>query len=100
MTQVQHLWQGEWIDDAALGARLEGLGATLDALPERFPLDALLTAADRLAAALGRREPPYAELESLVRELGLTPNTIFGEHRGIDNLNRVPAAHTLDEIKS
>jgi nitrogenase molybdenum-iron protein beta chain len=32
------------------------------------------------------------ELETLVSELGLTPNIIFGEHRGIDNLNRVPQA--------
>jgi nitrogenase molybdenum-iron protein beta chain len=32
------------------------------------------------------------ELEILVRELGLTPNIIFGEHRGMDNLNRVPLA--------
>jgi nitrogenase molybdenum-iron protein beta chain len=32
------------------------------------------------------------ELENLIRELGLTPNIIFGEHRGIENLNRVPQA--------
>jgi nitrogenase molybdenum-iron protein beta chain len=32
------------------------------------------------------------ELENLVRELGLTPNSIFGEFRGIDNLNKVPYA--------
>ena len=32
------------------------------------------------------------ELEALVRELGLTPNTIFGEYRGLDNINLVPAA--------
>ncbi|MDR1524936.1 MAG: hydrogenase [Tannerella sp.] len=32
------------------------------------------------------------ELENLVRELGLTPNVIFGEYRGIENLNRVPLA--------
>jgi nitrogenase molybdenum-iron protein beta chain len=32
------------------------------------------------------------ELEALVSELGLTPNTIFGEYRGIDNINRVPQA--------
>jgi nitrogenase molybdenum-iron protein beta chain len=32
------------------------------------------------------------ELESLVRELGLTPNIIFGEHRGMENLDRVPQA--------
>lgn len=32
------------------------------------------------------------ELEGLLVELGLTPNTIFGEHRGIANIDRVPAA--------
>lgn len=32
------------------------------------------------------------ELENLVRELGLTPNIIFGEHRGISNLNKAPLA--------
>jgi nitrogenase molybdenum-iron protein beta chain len=32
------------------------------------------------------------EIENLVRELGLTPNSIFGEFRGIDNVNLVPRA--------
>jgi nitrogenase molybdenum-iron protein beta chain len=32
------------------------------------------------------------ELENLVHELGLTPNIIFGEHRGMENLDRVPQA--------
>lgn len=32
------------------------------------------------------------ELEKLVQELGLTPNTIFGFDRGIDNINRIPEA--------
>ena len=32
------------------------------------------------------------ELESLVSELGLTPNTIFGENRGIDNINKIRSA--------
>jgi len=32
------------------------------------------------------------ELESLVRELGLIPNTIFGEKRGLSNIDRVPKA--------
>jgi nitrogenase molybdenum-iron protein beta chain len=31
-------------------------------------------------------------LEELLTEVGLTPNTIFGEYRGIENVNRVPAA--------
>jgi nitrogenase molybdenum-iron protein beta chain len=32
------------------------------------------------------------ELEALIRELGLTPNTIFGEFRGIENIDKVPLA--------
>ena len=32
------------------------------------------------------------ELEKLVSELGLTPNTIFGYKRGIENINKIPEA--------
>lgn len=32
------------------------------------------------------------ELERLLQELGLTPNTIFGFKRGIENINRIPEA--------
>lgn len=32
------------------------------------------------------------ELENLIREIGLIPNTIFGEYRGINNVNLVPQA--------
>lgn len=32
------------------------------------------------------------ELEKLVTELGLTPNTIFGYKRGIENINKIPQA--------
>lgn len=32
------------------------------------------------------------ELEKLIAELGLTPNTIFGYKRGIDNINKIPEA--------
>lgn len=32
------------------------------------------------------------ELERLIREIGLTPNTIFGYNRGIENINRIPEA--------
>lgn len=32
------------------------------------------------------------ELEKLVSELGLIPNTIFGYHRGIENINKIPKA--------
>lgn len=32
------------------------------------------------------------ELEALLAELGLTPNTIFGEYRGLAEIDRIPAA--------
>lgn len=32
------------------------------------------------------------ELEKLIAELGLKPNTIFGYQRGIENINRIPKA--------
>ncbi len=32
------------------------------------------------------------ELEKLLMEIGLTPNTIFGYNRGIDNINKIPYA--------
>lgn len=32
------------------------------------------------------------ELERLIKGLGLTPNTIFGYRRGIDNINKIPHA--------
>ena len=32
------------------------------------------------------------ELEKLISELGLTPNTIFGYKRGIENINKIPKA--------
>jgi Nitrogenase molybdenum-iron protein, alpha and beta chains len=32
------------------------------------------------------------EIEKLIAELGLKPNTIFGYNRGIDNINKIPKA--------
>jgi nitrogenase molybdenum-iron protein beta chain len=32
------------------------------------------------------------ELENLIKEIGLTPNTIFGYNRGIENINKIPEA--------
>ena len=32
------------------------------------------------------------QLEKLIAELGLTPNTIFGYKRGIENINKIPEA--------
>lgn len=32
------------------------------------------------------------ELEKLLKEIGLTPNTIFGYNRGLENINKIPEA--------
>jgi nitrogenase molybdenum-iron protein beta chain len=34
----------------------------------------------------------FRELGNLIGELGLTPNIVFGEHRGVENLDKVPLA--------
>lgn len=34
----------------------------------------------------------YHELEKLLREIGLTPNLIFGYHHGIENIKQIPKA--------
>ncbi len=34
----------------------------------------------------------YRELEKLIKELGLIPNTIFGYQRGIENIKKIPQA--------
>mgnify|MGYP000867900758 CR=1 FL=1 len=47
-------------------------------------------------AGVPRQDPFWygdlRELENLLREIGLTPNTIFGYGRGIKNVNRIPNA--------
>ncbi len=69
-SQQEHLWQGEWIDDETLAARVERLAELRSSLPARFPLEGLLAAADRLGGELRRGAGPYAELRALVREGG------------------------------
>ena len=64
-----HLWRGEWLDDAALDARLESLAENLHKdLARPSPLAALLRAADALSIRL--REDPrlMAELVALLCE--------------------------------
>lgn len=47
--RTPHLWQGQWLDDAALDARLAALPAQLHHdLARAAPLDALLQAAAAL----------------------------------------------------
>lgn len=52
--RTPHLWQGQWLDDAALDARLAALPAQLHHdLARAAPLDALLQAAAALCERLG-----------------------------------------------
>jgi phenylacetate-coenzyme A ligase PaaK-like adenylate-forming protein len=75
-----HLWQGEWIGDAELEARLAGLGDGLSrGFPERLALETLLGAADQLGSELragssdadaGGEAGVRAELLACLRESG------------------------------
>lgn len=80
------------------GNNYKGHEQVIDAIIEQY-----LTKSDRTEKGLVNiwADVPYQdlfwlgnlrELENLVRELGLTPNTIFGFRRGIDNINKIPEA--------
>ena len=62
----------------------------------RLPKKEKITGLVNIWASVPSYDPHWLgnlrELENLVRELGLTPNSIFGEFRGIENLNKVPLA--------
>ena len=62
----------------------------------RLPKEEKITGLVNIWASVPSFDPHWLgnirELENLVRELGLTPNSIFGEFRGIENLNKVPLA--------
>ena len=66
-------------------------------------IDQYLTKSDNVQKGLVNiwADVPYQDLfwlgnlralEKLVSELGLTPNTIFGYNRGIENINKIPEA--------
>lgn len=66
---MRHFWFGEWIDDTTLDAALSTLETRLAAtLPQRFPLDDLLDAAQALSDALDPGGSLYARFLALVRQ--------------------------------
>lgn len=80
------------------GNNYKGHEQVIDAIIEQY-----LTKSDKTQKGLVNiwADVPYQdlfwlgnlrELENLVRELGLTPNTIFGFRRGIKNINKIPEA--------
>lgn len=80
------------------GNNYKGHEQVIDAIIEQY-----LTKSDKTQKGLVNiwADVPYQdlfwlgnlrELENLVRELGLTPNTIFGFRRGIENINKIPEA--------
>lgn len=80
------------------GNNYKGHEQVIDAIIEQY-----LTKSDKTKKGLVNiwADVPYQdlfwlgnlrELENLVRELGLIPNTIFGFRRGIDNINKIPEA--------
>lgn len=80
-----HLWQGEWLDDTALDARLAALAEALPAdLARPVPQEALLRAADALSARIA--EGPARD-EALVAALLATlqedPATDEADARGM-----------------
>ena len=82
------------------GTNLEGHEWVVDAITEQYlarrPVPEKVPGLVNIWGPIPSYDPFWIgnirELEALVRELGLTPNTIFGEYRGIENINRVPAA--------
>lgn len=80
-----HLWQGEWLADAALDARLATLAEALPAdLARPVPQDALLRAAGALAARVGDGEARDERLvAALLATLQEDPATDEAEARGM-----------------
>ncbi len=80
-----HLWQGQWLDDAALDARLATLADDLHAdLARAVPLQALLRAADALSARIGDGAArDDALIAALLHTLQQDPGTCESEALGM-----------------
>ncbi len=82
------------------GSNLEGHEWVVDALIEQYlarrPAGPVTPGLVNIWGPVPSYDPFWIgnirELEALLRELGLFPNTIFGEYRGIANLDLVPRA--------
>lgn len=65
----QHFWFGKWLSQEALDDELAGLDTHIaGTLVRPFPLEDLLTAAQRVADALTDQTGPYARLAALAAE--------------------------------
>ncbi len=72
----RHLWQGHWIEDAALEARVERLSAdAAAALEDGLPTPVLLRACDQLSRRLAQEAGLRSELTSLARAAGCFSET-------------------------
>lgn len=82
------------------GTNLEGHEWVVDAIVEQYLAGKKPVEKEKGVVNIWGPVPSYdpfwvgniRELEALVRELGLIPNTIFGEYRGLAEIDRVPAA--------
>ncbi|MNR95561.1 Phenylacetate-coenzyme A ligase [compost metagenome] len=64
-----HIWQGEWIDDATLEARIATLGQTVETtLANACPLEIVLSALDRLSNELAVQGEAYRKLRAYAEE--------------------------------
>jgi nitrogenase molybdenum-iron protein beta chain len=82
------------------GTNLEGHEWVVNAIIEQYLVPRGRKATKRGLVNIWGPVPSYdpfwigniRELEQLIHDLGLVPNTIFGEQRGIENINRIPEA--------
>ncbi len=82
------------------GSNLEGHQWVIDAIIEQYlskkPVKEKVKGLVNIWGPIPSYDPFWVgnirELEALVSELGLTPNTIFGEYRGIANIDKIPQA--------
>lgn len=75
MSERHHLWQGEWIDDEQVTARLAGLpGLVSSVLAEPLGVDVVVAACDRLAHQLADTgHPVRCRLSACLIEAGTAP---------------------------
>lgn len=80
------------------GNNYTGHEAVIDAIIEQYlkPTDVKINGLVNIWAGIPLQDPFWLgnlkSIEGSIRELGLTPNTIFGFDRGIRNINRIPEA--------
>ena len=72
-----HFWQGEWIDDPTLDARVARLSETVErTLATPLPIEILVAALDCLSRELAERGPAYQRLRDYAREAEVTDHEL------------------------